>query len=125
MWGLRPCGGSPLTLPHALRSLSITGTGQRRDTASARVGSRCSEGGKVLLAPIFSPICARDLSIRGGNRDIEMKIKKTAKQRPAVKTRRKVKWLKVILGAVRWIGLAFSLIDKHWPKISESVRDLF
>lgn len=54
-----------------------------------------------------------------------MKIEKPAKQRPAVKTRRKVKWLKVILSAVRWIGLAFSLIDKHWPKISESVRDMF
>lgn len=54
-----------------------------------------------------------------------MKIEKPAKQRPAVNTRRKMRWFKVIFGALRWIGLAFSLIDKHWPKISESVRDLF
>jgi len=54
-----------------------------------------------------------------------MKIEKPAKQRPAVKTRRKMRWLKVVFGAVRWIGLALALIDKHWPKISESVRDLF
>ncbi|WP_163003457.1 hypothetical protein [Pseudomonas viridiflava] len=54
-----------------------------------------------------------------------MKIEKPAKQRSAAKTRRKVKWLRAIFGAVRWIGLALSLVDKHWPKISESLRDVF
>ncbi|WP_277960738.1 hypothetical protein [Pseudomonas sp. RIT-To-2] len=53
-----------------------------------------------------------------------MKTDKPAKRRSTVKKRRKVKWLKVILGAVRWIGFALSLVDKHWPKLSESLRDL-
>ncbi|MEE4183739.1 hypothetical protein [Pseudomonas viridiflava] len=54
-----------------------------------------------------------------------MKIEKPAKQRSAAKTQRKVKWLRAIFSAVRWIGLALSLVDKHWPKISESLRDVF
>ena len=54
-----------------------------------------------------------------------MKIDKPAKRRSAVKKQRKVKWLKVVLSAVRWIGLALSLVDKHWPKLSENLRDLF
>lgn len=115
----------PLTLPHALRSLSVTGLGSRRDTASARAGSRCSEGGKCVACSNFQSSCTRDLSIRGGNEDIKMKIDKPAKRRPAVKTRCKVRWLKVIFGAVRWIGLVFTLIDRHWPKISESIREMF
>jgi hypothetical protein len=81
--------------------------------------------GESVACSSFQSSCARDLSIRGGNEDTKMKIEKPAKQRPAVKTRRKVRWLKVIFGAVRWIGLAFTLIDKLWPRISESVRDMF
>lgn len=54
-----------------------------------------------------------------------MKIDKTAKRRSTVKKRRKVNWLRVVMSVVRWIGLVLSLVDKHWPKLSEHLRDLF
>lgn len=83
------------------------------------------KGGKVLLAPIFSPVARETSQFREGNEDKKMKIDKPAKRRSAVKKQRKVKWLKIVMSAVRWIGLALSLVDKHWPKLSESLRDLF
>lgn len=82
------------------------------------------KGGKVLLAPAFNPVARETSQIREGNEDKKMKTDKPAKRRSTVKKRRKVKWLKVIFGAVRWIGFALSLVDKHWPKLSESLRDL-
>jgi len=79
----------------------------------------------VLLAPIFSPVARETSQFREGDEDTKMKIDKTAKRRSTVKKRRKVKLLKVVMSAVRWIGLALSLVDKHWPKLSENLRDLF
>ena len=79
----------------------------------------------MLLAPIFSPVARETSQFREGNKDKKMKIDKPAKRRSAVKKQRKVKWLKVVMSAVRWIGLALSLVDKHWPKLSENLRDLF
>lgn len=81
--------------------------------------------GENVACSNFQSSCTRDLSVGGGNEDTSMKIEKPAKQRPAATTQRKVKWLRVIFSAVRWIGLALSLIDKYWPKISESLRDMF
>jgi hypothetical protein len=78
----------------------------------------------VLLAPIFSPVARETSQSREGNEDKKMKIDKPAKRRSAVKKQRKVKWLKVVMSAVRWIGLALSLVDKHWPKLTENLRDL-
>lgn len=54
-----------------------------------------------------------------------MKIDKPAKRRPAVRTRKMVKWLKLMMCAVRWIGVLFALIDKHWPKLLEHLREIF
>lgn len=53
-----------------------------------------------------------------------MKIDKPAKLRPAVRTRKMIRWLKLMMCVVRWIGFLFPLIDKHWPKLLENLREL-
>lgn len=54
-----------------------------------------------------------------------MKIDKPAKRRPAVRTLKMIKRLKQIMCVVRWIGILCALIDKHWPKLLENLRELF
>ena len=74
----------------------------------------------MLLAPIFSPVARETSQFREGNEDKKMKIDKPAKRRSAVKKQRKVKWLKIVISAVRWIGLALSLVQHYRAPLSDN-----
>lgn len=57
--------------------------------------------------------------------DTQMKIEKPAKQRSDARKKRS-KWFlfRLIFGLVRILGYVLLIIDKYWPKVVESCREL-